>query len=90
MTQVVITFKLMMKNPEVDLDQVKEKAKEAIKAIGGEVGKEEIIPIAFGLKALKLIVVADEILGTDEMENKLNNLENVSSVEVVDYRRALG
>ena len=90
MAQVVITFRLMMGSPETDIEAVKEKAKELLLSLNAEVGREKIVPIAFGIKALELISVADEDLGTDDMQNKLNELEGVSSVEVVDYRRALG
>jgi len=90
MAQVVVTFKLMMASPDVDIEAVKVKAKELLASLHADVGKEEIEPVAFGIKALNLIVVADEALGTDEMETKLNELEGVSSAKVVDYRRALG
>jgi translation elongation factor aEF-1 beta len=90
MAQAIITFKLMMESPDTDIEAVKQKAKELLTSLGADVGKEEVEPVAFGLKALKLVVVADEDLGTDTMESKLNELENVSSAEVVDYRRALG
>ncbi|RME55185.1 elongation factor 1-beta [Candidatus Woesearchaeota archaeon] len=90
MAEAIITFKLMMESPDTDIEAVKAKAKDVLTKLGAEVGKEEIEPVAFGLKALKLVVVANEDLGTDEMETKLNELEHVSSAEVVDYRRALG
>ena len=51
MASVVVTVKLMPESPEVDLDQMKEKATEVINKVG-EVGKTEIEPVAFGLKAL--------------------------------------
>ena len=90
MAQVVVTFKLMMESPEVDIDAVKVKAKEALEKIDIEIGKDEIEPVAFGIKALILTVVADESKGTDDMENLLDELEGVSSAKVIDYRRALG
>ena len=58
---------------------------------GGEVGKSEEVPLAFGLKSLQLIFVADESLGgTDDLEEKIQLVDGVKSVEVTDVRRALG
>ncbi len=90
MATVIITFKLMMDSPDTDIDGVKELAKAALAELGGEIGKDEVEEVAFGLKALKLMVVADEKLGTDAMESRLSEIEGVSSVKIDDYRRALG
>ena len=91
MADVIITFKLMPTSPEVDLEGVKAKAKEAIAAFGGEVGKESIEPVAFGLNALNLVFVMDEAKGsTEELEAQISNLEGVNSVECTDVRRAVG
>lgn len=91
MADVIITFKIMPTSPEVDLDDVKSKIKDAISAFGGEVGKEEIEPIAFGLNALNLIFVMDENKGsTEELEEEINKIEGVNSVECTDVRRAVG
>ncbi len=90
MASVVVTVKLMPESPEVDLDQMKEKATEVINKVG-EVGKTEIEPVAFGLKALLLYFVMDEDKGsTDPLEQELSGLEGVNSVEVTDVRRAVG
>ncbi|MDP2750573.1 MAG: elongation factor 1-beta [Nanoarchaeota archaeon] len=91
MADVVITMKIMPESPEADLDRIEKEAIAIIADFGGEVGKKEIEPIAFGLKALKLIFVADEKKGgTDAMEAKLSEISEVNSVEVVDVRRAIG
>tara|TARA_Y100000310_G_scaffold324657_1_gene386833 strand:- start:3907 stop:4185 length:279 start_codon:yes stop_codon:yes gene_type:complete len=92
MTQVVITFKIMPTSPEVDLDEIEAKAKEEIKAFcDTEQFKTEIEPVAFGLKAINLLFAMDEAKGsTDELENKIKEIEGVNSVEVVDVRRAVG
>jgi len=90
MTKAIITVKLMMDSPETDLAKVREEAKKVIESLKGEFGKSEEIPVAFGLKALNVILVADEDIGTDAFETKLGEMEGVSSAEVIDYRRALG
>ena len=91
MASVIITFKIMPESPEVSLDAVEAAGKQKIADFGGEVGKVEIEPIAFGLKALKLIFVMDEAKGnTDSLEADIESIEGVNSVEVTDVRRTIG
>lgn len=82
----------MPDSPETDLDKIEEQTKILITEFAGEGEmKTEQEPIAFGLKALKILFVADEAKGsTDELETKINLIEGVSSVETTDVRRAIG
>lgn len=91
MASVVVTMKLMPISPEVDLKKLEETATPLIAKFGGEVGKVETEPIAFGLIALILFFVMDESIGsTEELENQLAEIEGVNSVEVIDVRRTIG
>jgi len=91
MADVIITVKIMPASPEIDLDAIKEKADIEIKTYGGEIGKADIEPVAFGLKALKLVFVSDEAKGsTESLEENIAKIEGVASVEVIDVRRAIG
>ena len=91
MADVVITLRIMPKSPETDLKAIGERAKAFISEYGGEVGKVEIQPVAFGLKALELIFVSNEDIGsTDKLEQNVASIEGVNSVEVTDVRRAIG
>lgn len=91
MADVIVTLKIMPTSPEADLNKIKEEASKIISEFGGEVGKTEEEPIAFGLKAIKIIFVIDEKKGsTDPIEEKISQIENVNSVEAVDVRRAIG
>jgi len=92
MAQVVVTLKIMPVSPESDLSLIQSKAEEEIKIFSGETEiKAEQEPIAFGLKALKLLFVMDESKGsTEELENKIKLIDGVNSVETVDVRRAIG
>jgi elongation factor 1-beta len=92
MTNIIITLKIMPKSPEIDLNSVEEQAKKHIAEFAGKTEfKSEQEPIAFGLKALKIIFVMDESKGsTEELENKIKEISGISSVEVVDVRRAVG
>jgi elongation factor 1-beta len=90
MADVIVTVKIMPDSPEADLKVITDKATEIINKVG-EVGKTEEEPIAFGLKAIKLMFVMSEDKGsTETIENEIAALEHINSVEVIDVRRALG
>lgn len=90
MAQVIVTIKLMPSSPEVDLKIIEEKAVKKIKSFGGQIGKVEQEPIAFGLKALKISFFSDESKSNlDPLEEDLRQIEDVESVETTEVRRAL-
>lgn len=89
MGEVVATIKLMPESPEVDLEKVKEDIIQSIPD-GAEFHKIEEEPIAFGLVALKvMVVVGDSEGGTEKVEENLSKVKNISSVEVEDVRRLM-
>jgi elongation factor 1-beta len=92
MANVVATLKIMPKSPEIDLDKVQVEVLKHIKEFAGEgETKNELEPIAFGLKALKIIFVMDESLGsTEKLEEEIKTISGIQSVEVTDVRRAIG
>ncbi len=91
MANVLITLKIMPENIDVDLNIIENQAKEKIKSFGGDFVKSEQEPVAFGLKALKIIFFLDENKGsTDSLEEDIKNIELVQSVDVIDVRRAVG
>lgn len=90
MADVIITLKIMPESPLVDLKKIEFLAKKEIEKIGN-VGKTEIVPIAFGLKALNIVFIMDEKKGdTEKLEKAIELIEGVGSVEVTDVRRAIG
>lgn len=91
MAKVVIALKIMPEDTAVDLKAVENSANEKIKQFGGDVGKVEIELIAFGLKALKITFVIDEAKSsTEPLESEISKIKGVNSVQVVDFRRAVG
>lgn len=81
----------MPEDPEVDLKIIRVKAKKIADEFGADLlDKDQIEPIAFGLKALKIMFILDESKGSEELTDKILNIEGVSSAEVVDMRRAIG
>jgi len=92
MANAICTVKIMPASPEVDLAKLEVTAKEKIVAFAGEgETKTEINPIAFGLKELKIIFIVDENKGSpDPIAEDIAKLEEVSSAEISDVRRAVG
>ena len=82
----------MPDSPEADLDNIEKEVVKEVKKFSGETElKKEIEPVAFGLRALKIIFVSDESKSNlDELENNIKLINNVNSVEVIDVRRAIG
>jgi len=92
MTDVVVTFRIMPNNINVDFSKIESIAKkEIIDFCNTKEFRTSIEPIAFGLKALNIIFVMDESKGsTEALENKISQIDGVESVEVTDVRRAIG
>ena len=82
----------MPESPEDSLSTIEAEAKKKIIDFVGEGEiRVEQVPLAFGLKSLKLIFVMSEDQGsTEPLEDKLASISKVKSVEVTDVRRALG
>ena len=85
-----VQYRLMPENLDIDLKELTKKAKAKIEEMGGKFAASEEQPIAFGLKALLISLAYPEAKDIDELGNELEKIEGVSSLEMVDYRRALG
>ena len=82
MARVVITLKIMPDGIDVNMDDLLERVKGAIPE-GTDVRANEVIPVAFGLKALRMNVVREESMGgTDDIEESITALDGVAQVEV--------
>ncbi len=83
MSDVVVVLEVMPEDKEVDLEEMG-------KEIRSEIDPKEIKekPVAFGLKALKVMtVIPDDAGGTDPLEESLLDIPNVKNVKVTDQRR---
>lgn len=85
-----VQLKLMPTSPSVDLKEIEKKAEELINSMHKTQVKIEEEPIAFGLKAIILWFAWNDEIDTEVLEKKLSELENVSSVEILDVRKAFG
>ena len=92
MARVVVSLRIMPQSPDIDLSELEKKSKhEIVKFCNSQEFKVEIQPIAFGLKALIILFVMEESIGTTEkLEQDISQLDGVESVEVTDVRRAVG
>jgi elongation factor 1-beta len=92
MADVVVTLNIMPESPDIDLNAVEKLALEEIKSFTGmDNHKVSVEPVAFGLKALKIMFVMPEAKGgTDDLELSIGKIEGVNSVEVTDVRRTIG
>ena len=86
----LITIKLMPSSPEENLEEIKAKVKVIIEKEQGKNVRFEEQPIAFGLKAVITYFDINESQELEPIENKLSEIENVNSVQLIDIRRAFG
>lgn len=81
MGKVAITFRLMPESPDVDMNAIEEKVKEAL---GDSLKSMESKPFAFGLNALFAVaVVMDEEGASARLEDALSQIKGIQSVETV-------
>ncbi len=94
MGEMIIQLRVLPNSPEVNLEKLSANVKAKIAGLVSskvEDMKTSIQDIAFGLKALNVYFVVDEsIASLDDVENKVKEIEQVSSAEVVDMRRIVG
>jgi elongation factor 1-beta len=76
MGNVAIALKIMPESPETDLEKIKSEISKKIK-----IQDSKIEPIAFGLKALKILVITQD-KGTEDIEKQIRTIKGVSDVEV--------
>ncbi|MBP1908934.1 elongation factor 1-beta [Methanolobus bombayensis] len=87
MGEVAATMKIMPTGVDVDLEELKDKIIEVIPE-GAEYGTHEIEPVAFGLKAIVMVVIVGDIEGgTEKVEEAFAAVEGVESVTVTDVGR---
>ncbi len=83
MGKIAVVLKLMPEDAETDLEDIKQGVKERIDV--EEIREEEV---AFGLKAVMVsTITTDEEGGTDYLENQLEDLEGVQSIEVEKFNK---
>ncbi|MFW5912604.1 MAG: elongation factor 1-beta [Candidatus Hadarchaeota archaeon] len=85
MGDVAVTLKVMPEDKEIDLNEIGGEIESLYDP--REIDEEEV---AFGLKALKvLVVVPEDAGGSDELQESIQEIEGVKSVQVTDQRKLL-
>jgi elongation factor 1-beta len=85
MGEVIVTFKVMPKDIDVNLDDLENKIKSSISP-----QRTERHPVAFGIVAIHVTkLVPDEAGELDKAEGKLKALDGVGEVEVIEMTRSL-
>lgn len=90
MGTALITLKIMPESPDSDLEEIKSSSKAIIEKGQGKLENTKEEPIAFGLKAIIISFALDESLELESIEEELKKIQSVSSVQVIDMRRAFG
>ena len=81
MGEVFVVFRVSLDNPE-DLEKVKAKIQDEFSP--KEIREENI---GFGIKVLKVLLITKDEGGFSELEEKLSQIEGISSVDVEDMGR---
>jgi elongation factor 1-beta len=90
MGEVAITFKVMPDGAETDIEVLKKKIDEEMATQSVKLQEVGEKPIAFGLKALIVKVVVEDKEGLlDTIENALQRIEGVQSIETLEMGRLL-
>jgi elongation factor 1-beta len=84
---VAANIRIMPEGVEIDLEKIL-KSVEKIVSKHGKLNSSEIKPIAFGLKALEIMVLlSDKEGGMEEMEAAMAEVPGVNSVEILEVPR---
>jgi translation elongation factor aEF-1 beta len=86
----LLTIKMMPESPDTNLEEIENKAKEAIETLEGKNPNFSKEPVAFGINSLSVSFSIDESQETDPFEVKLREIKGVNSAETTDFRRAFG
>ena len=90
MATAAVKLKILPESPDTDLEEIKKHGKTKIESHKGVLSSYIEEPIAFGLKALIAVIAWPEEKDTELIEQCFLGIPGVSSVDIIDYRRALG
>jgi len=85
-----VKIKIMPSSPEVNIKELKQQIKSVIEKNGGKNCSVDEQPVAFGLKAIIAFFAWPEEKEFESVEQMIQKIEDVSSVQIIDMRRAFG
>lgn len=81
MGKIACVFKLMPEDADTDIEEIKEQVREKVDV--QDIGEEDV---AFGLVAVKVsAITTDEQGGTDYVEEQLQEVDQVQSIELEHF-----
>lgn len=84
MGEVGLQYRVLPEGLEVDLDRLEQDIRNALPE-GAKLKASEQRPVAFGLKALHVLVVMDDKKGgSEQVETAISAVAGVQSVEIVE------
>ena len=90
MSVIAVKIKIMPESPETDMKRLQEQITEMLSENGVKNPSFQIEPIAFGLKALIVMLGWPEEKELETLEADLGGVDGVNSIEILDIRRAIG
>jgi len=76
MGNVAVSIKIMPESPDTDLEKIKKDISKKI-----QIKDSKIEPLAFGLKALRILVVVPD-KSIENLENDIKSVEGISEIEI--------
>lgn len=77
MGSVAVSIRIMPSSSDVDMEKIRKELSKKIR-----IQDSKIEPIAFGLKALKLLVIIPDAVGVDSLEKEIMSVDGVGEVEI--------
>jgi len=85
MGKVIITLRVYPEDVDTNLEEMLKEVKKVIDEFGGEYWKHQIVPIAFGLKALEVkFTYPDQEFKEDEFIEKILSIFGVNDAEITN------
>lgn len=84
MAKVTVLFKILPKEVDKGIDRIREEVGNRVEELGCKVLDAKHEEVAFGLKALYVLISMEEKEGRlQEIEDNISRIDDVGSVEVV-------
>jgi translation elongation factor aEF-1 beta len=85
-----LKIKVRPNSTEIDLNNLKQTISDKVEKLDAKVQESLEEEMAFGMKALVITVAWPEEKESFVLEQTLEGIEGVSSIDVLDHRRAFG
>ena len=90
MSVAAVKIKFMPSSLEADLSEIEVNIRKILERNSVRNPQFDVEPIAFGLKAIIVMFGWPEEKELDSLETELQKIPDVSSVQIIDIRRAIG